>query len=120
MVSQYRHNLPNARCSHQVRSQFQRRQARIRQERPEWAQDVIKRNCSNVNLLGINFERPPPCSMKPNYSHIPRSLVEFVLREEMFRDAVASVYNVLVWELGDEGKRAEMAYKRIAFDIVVS
>ena len=47
-------------------------------------------------------------------------MIEFVLREETSRDAVVSVYNVLIWELGDEDKRAEMAYKWIAFDIVVS
>ena len=58
--------------------------------------------------------------MKSNYSHIPCPLIEFILREETSRDAVVSVHNVLIWELGDEGKRAEMAYKWIAFDIVVS
>ena len=58
--------------------------------------------------------------MKSNYSHIPCPLIELVLREEMSRDAAISICNVFVWELGDKGKRAEMAYKWIAFDIVVS
>ena len=58
--------------------------------------------------------------MKSNYSHIPCPLIEFVLCEEISRNAAVGVHDVLIWKLGNEGKRTEMAYKWVAFDIVVS
>jgi hypothetical protein len=70
--------------------------------------------------LGYKLRTSSPFQYEINYSHIPCPLIEFVLCEEMPRDAAISVYNVLVWKLGDEGKRAEVAYKWVAFDIVVS